>query len=545
MALAPQLSRAAYRRGYLQSLSRQAANEAYNLEANLRWLQDGDVEGEAEKAATIQAMARGAIDSKVIELVNYIVRQPDRGFVLSRIPLDQKRWLLIHEDTFLAALTENSRAVPVSGMEFLSVLAAVVRPVQPNKVANQVQQQIAQEHGALTEEPQTAPTNVAAAPGAQEQPSAPIAQRRSKTTQPSDALLPEPSAITLHPTLQSAIQSQIETKEDDEPQRLLGGYEGYESDDSTIPPIPNPIFRNEYKFRLPAQTTGGVNWEDTISAEKPMRQSGYVPGAEMYPNPNTGFLEDMGEYKARQFQRADSAKTKEDIKEIREAAVLARQAKHIPRKVLDEVLKYTQGRLDQMKEVQKEIERRKAINPYNLFSGEGLNKKRKTYIRGAGINPAPGAKEPSHNWQQFGRYVLSRNDLENGNSVHIRYRNGQPVKNIGPKRVVGGSVGAIVRDIADGKAPQEKHMRQIDDDEREYLSGLIKTCNIAIPNGVKTEKKTPKQKANNEFEILKGQVLAGNDNPEIIKKFKNMLKKMVQSGQLNADDVRAIIDELP
>ena len=76
MALAPQLSRAAYRRGYLQSLSRQAANEAYNLEANLRWLQDGDVEGEAEKAATIQAMARGAIDSKVIELVNYIVRQP-------------------------------------------------------------------------------------------------------------------------------------------------------------------------------------------------------------------------------------------------------------------------------------------------------------------------------------------------------------------------------------------------------------------------------------------------------------------------------------
>ena len=521
MALAPQLTREAYRRGYLQSLSRQAANEAYNLEANLRWLQDGDVEGEAEKAATIQAMARGAIDSKVIELVNYIVRQPDRGYVLSRIPLDQKRWLLINEDTFLATLTENSRAVPVSGMEFLSVLAAVVRPIQPDKVANQVQQQIAQEHGDLTEEPQTAPTNVAAAP---------------------DAFLPEPAAVTFHPTLQSAFQSQMESKEEDDPMRLLGGYE---SDNSTIPPIPNPIIKNEYKFRLPAQTIGGVNWDDTISAQKPFRQSGYIPGAELYPNPNTGMLEDMGEYKARQFERADSAKTRKDVTEVRKATVTAHQAKHIPKSVRDEVLMYTQDRLNQIKEVEKEIERRKAVNPYNLFYGEGLNKKKKTYIRGAGMNPAPGAKEPSHNWQQFGRYVLSRNDLENGSSVHIRYRNGQPVKNIGPKKVVGGSVGAIVRDIADGKAPQEKHMRLIDDDEREYLSGLIKTCNIAIPNGIKTEKKTPKQKENNEFEILKGQVIAGNDNPEIIRKFKNMLKQMVQSGKLNGDDVRAIIDELP
>jgi len=162
MALAPQLSRAAYRRGYLQSLSRQAANEAYNLEANLRWLQDGDVEGEAEKAATIQAMARGAIDSKVIELVNYIVRQPDRGYVLSRIPLDQKRWLLINEESFLATLTANNRAVPVSGMEFLSVLAAVVRPVKQDDTAN-VFSRVAAEEGprvAGNEEPDEAATDL-------------------------------------------------------------------------------------------------------------------------------------------------------------------------------------------------------------------------------------------------------------------------------------------------------------------------------------------------------------------------------------------------
>lgn len=400
MALAPQLSRAAYRRGYLQSLSRQAANEAYNLEANLRWLQDGDVEGEAEKAATIQAMARGAIDSKVIELVNYIVRQPDRGYVLSRIPLDQKRWLLINEEKFLAVLKENSRAIPVSGMEFLSVLAEVVRPIKQDDTANLLSSIAAEEGQRVANDNNTDDQNQETKKPFSATPFSGNAATRAT-----------PAKITKTKTTLNALQDEVE--------------------------------------------------------------------------PSESFLE------------------------------------------------FTERHI--MKQFDKDSE-----------GGRIRKRSTKTYIRGAGMIPAPGAREPSHNWQQFGRYVLSRNDLENGSSVHIRYRNGQPVKNVGPKRVVGGSVGAIVRDIADGKAPQERHMSQITEDEREYLSGLVKTCNIAIPNGVKkTEKKTPKQKNHNEFEILKGQVLAGNDNPEIIKKFKNMLKKMVQSGQLNADDVRAIVDELP
>ena len=53
---------------------------------------------------------------------------------------------------------------------------------------------------------------------------------------------------------------------------------------STIPPTPNPIFKNdEYKFRLPAQTTGGVNWEDTISADEFPPAPDLYSGAEPQP----------------------------------------------------------------------------------------------------------------------------------------------------------------------------------------------------------------------------------------------------------------------
>ena len=112
-------------------------------------------------------------------------------------------------------------------------------------------------------------------------------------------------------------------------------------------------------------------------------------------------------------------------------------------------------------------------------------------------------------------------------------------------KVVGGSVGAIVKDIADGKAPNQSDMANVTQDEREYLSQLIRTCDVAIPNGIPTTKKTTTQKKTNDFEILKGQVLAGNDNPELLKKFKALLIKMVQNNQLNEHEVKAIIDEMP
>ncbi len=456
MALAPQLSRAAYRRGYLQSLSRQAANEAYNLEANLRWLQDGDVEGEAQKAATIQAMARGAIDSKVIELVNYIVRQPDRGFVLSRIPLDQKRWLLINEEKFLAVLKENSRAIPVSGMEFLSVLAEVVRPIKQDDTANLL------------------------------------------------------SSIAV-----------------EEGQRVANDN--------------NTDDQNQAIIRETQKPYSATPFSNFIGADGKSKQMDPVTAATMT---RSGILDESVSDQLTNFNTRAWSYHTDHRNKLYPVEATADQAKKWS--LLNEVAT-NRGLLDSNENMENYMVKGKYYKKgKGKRKGEGEGKGfPKTYIRGAGMNPTPGAREPSHNWQQFGRYVLSRNDLENGSSVHIRYRNGQPVKNVGPKRVVGGSVGAIVRDIADGKAPQQRHMSQITEDERKYLSGLIKTCNIAIPNGVKTEKKTPKQKEHNEFEILKGQVLAGNDNPEIIKKFKNMLKKMVQSGQLNADDVRAIVDELP
>lgn len=56
-----------------------------------------------------------------------------------------------------------------------------------------------------------------------------------------------------------------------------------ESKEDAIPPIPNPIFGNENKFSLPAQTIGGVNWEDTISADELPPPPDINPPQQFYP----------------------------------------------------------------------------------------------------------------------------------------------------------------------------------------------------------------------------------------------------------------------
>jgi hypothetical protein len=48
----------------------------------------------------------------------------------------------------------------------------------------------------------------------------------------------------------------------------------------------------------------------------------------------------------------------------------------------------------------------------------------------------------------------------------------------------------------------------------------------------------------NHFEILKGEIIAGNDNPKIIKEFKAMLIKFGREGRIPRREVNSILEEM-
>ena len=166
--------------------------------------------------------------------------------------------------------------------------------------------------------------------------------------------------------------------------------------------------------------------------------------------------------------------------------------------------------------------------------------KRRMYLAGAGVASA-GPKAADHGWQKFGKYILARNDLENGDRVHIRYSNGQPIRRI-PVKIAGSGVKAILSSIADKKRPSPAALKKLTDDEREYVQSLIKTASIA-PSEISSTK-SDKEQMKHEFEKMKGQIVAGNDSPELIKKFKQTIKAMQQNKLLPSASVSEILHEL-
>jgi hypothetical protein len=48
----------------------------------------------------------------------------------------------------------------------------------------------------------------------------------------------------------------------------------------------------------------------------------------------------------------------------------------------------------------------------------------------------------------------------------------------------------------------------------------------------------------NRFEILKGQIIAGNDNRELVKEFKTMLLKLSNEGRVKKAEAREILMDL-
>ncbi len=186
------------------------------------------------------------------------------------------------------------------------------------------------------------------------------------------------------------------------------------------------------------------------------------------------------------------------------------------------------------------VKRRKAARKAAAPKARKSTAKRRMYLAGAGVTSA-GPKAADHGWQKFGKYILARNDLENGDRVHIRYANGQPIRRI-PVKIAGSGVKAVLSSIADKKRPSPSALKKLSEDEREYVQSLIKTASIA-PTEI-TSTKSDKEQMKHEFEKMKGQIVAGNDSPELIKKFKHTIKAMQQNKLLPAASVSEILHEL-
>jgi hypothetical protein len=113
-----------------------------------------------------------------------------------------------------------------------------------------------------------------------------------------------------------------------------------------------------------------------------------------------------------------------------------------------------------------------------------------------------------------------------------------------PSKKVSTQFSKIVKDMIGGKVPCDEDLSGLSTLEREYLHKVSKKANIEDKFAVATPSKDQYEKDIHSFEVMRGEIVAGNDNQEMIKKFKLLIMKLSRSGSLPKNEVSEILSEL-
>ena len=141
----------------------------------------------------------------------------------------------------------------------------------------------------------------------------------------------------------------------------------------------------------------------------------------------------------------------------------------------------------------------------------------------------------------FGRYVINRHHLNNNDIVMIKTMKGGAISDL-PSTKVSSHLSSLIQKLIAGKAPTFDDMNDLPMEDKHHLHRIIKKCDIDI--SVPTPNKDKAKEEMNKFDILKGEILAGNDNKEMVKNFKIMLLRFMNSGKIPRRQGQEILTDL-
>lgn len=171
-------------------------------------------------------------------------------------------------------------------------------------------------------------------------------------------------------------------------------------------------------------------------------------------------------------------------------------------------------------------------------AGKGLSKK---------IYKGKGVETSKNKYYEFGNYLIHVPQLEKG-FLSLRYPSEGPIKEF-PKTIISSGFSTLLYEIIDTKKFNVREYEMLDDDEKELFDRLIMFAKISrndIDNMSKHRKITDKQRDADvkRFNILKGEIVAGNDNPNVIKEVKVLLIKLHNEKVIGKADFNRIMQNL-
>ncbi len=171
--------------------------------------------------------------------------------------------------------------------------------------------------------------------------------------------------------------------------------------------------------------------------------------------------------------------------------------------------------------------------------GYGLSRGKSS---GANISEFVGLPMAELSYSPFGKFIVNTNKLAS-NILDVRTQKGNSIPKY-KQHQMSPHLAKTMKRIMGGRMIDEYDFNEMPLEDQTYLWNLAKDAKIMDRLNLPTPKRTKDGEEENRFEILKGQISAGNDSKELIKEFKVMLVKFSNDGRIKKNEAREILLDL-
>jgi hypothetical protein len=146
-------------------------------------------------------------------------------------------------------------------------------------------------------------------------------------------------------------------------------------------------------------------------------------------------------------------------------------------------------------------------------------------------------------YTQFGRYFINKHRLHAEGIVALRVPSGNTIPNF-PAKKVSPALQETLKAMVGKGMPTYAHIADLSDKDKDDLEHICKTCRVELPSLPRSKFKGDGEKEDGRFNILRGEIIAGNGNPKIVKELKVLLMKFMNQGRIPKREANEVLHEL-
>jgi len=145
------------------------------------------------------------------------------------------------------------------------------------------------------------------------------------------------------------------------------------------------------------------------------------------------------------------------------------------------------------------------------------------------------APQKESNYRAFGKYVIHIPHLLDKNIANFKYRSLGSIPSIRPLPVSDDYKEFLI-DTLDNERPNERLLRKLPAEEQRHFERVVVGAGLNDIFRIKKTNGEEEKREHDRFNILRGEVLAGNNNEKVIKELRGLLIKFINEGKIRRQE---------